>query len=405
LERERAGSTNRNGAAGGSLALTKKAGLRIVAGATAALLLALLLGLAGCRAKEQPDPKAEAPPPTQVENESDVNVVTVDHPEEFPVATAELRETAPELAVTGVVSVDVSRNVPVISLASGRVVEIHAKLGDTVAKGQLLMRVQSADISSAFSDYRHALADRTLARAQFARSEVLFEKGAVAQKDLEVAQDAADKAQVDVDTATDHLKVLGVDVEHPSALVDIFAPISGVIVEQNVTNAGGVKTLDNSPNLFTIADLSSVWVICDVYENDLPNVRLGEFADIHLTGYPGQAMRARIDNIGPIMDPNIRTAKVRLQVPNPGTMRLGMFVTATFHGERKESRAVVPASAVLHLHDRDWVYVPAGGKKFRRVEVTGGKMLPPNLQEVATGIVPGDVVVSNALVLQNTAEQ
>ena len=379
--------------------------MKLARGMTGCALVALALAMAGCRAKGQPDPKAEAPPPAQVENETDVNLVKVDHPEQFPLATAELRETTPELQVTGVVSVDVSRNVPVISLASGRVVEIHAKLGDTVTKGQLLMRVQSSDISSAFSDYRHALADQKLLRAQLSRTQLLYDKGAMAQKDLEVAQDAADKAQVDVDTALERLKVLGVDVDHPSSLVDIFAPISGVIVEQNVTNAGGVKTLDNSPNLFTIADLSNVWVICDVYENDLASVRLGEFADIHLTAYPGQALRARIDNIGPIMDPNIRTAKVRLQVSNPGVMRLGMFVTATFHGQHAESRAVVPAAAVLHLHDRDWVYVPAGEKAFRRVEVTGGKMLPPNLQEVLSGIAPGARVVSNALVLQNTAAQ
>jgi cobalt-zinc-cadmium efflux system membrane fusion protein len=379
--------------------------MKLAWGVAVCTLLMLALGLAGCRAKGQPDPKAEAPPPAQVENETDVNLVKVDHPEQFPLATAERRETAPELQVTGVVSADVSRNVPVISLASGRVVAINAKLGDTVTKGQLLMRVQSSDISSAFSDYRHALADQKLLQAQLSRTELLYDKGAMAQKDLEVAQDAADKAQVDVDTALEHLKVLGVDVAHPSSLVDIFAPISGVIVEQNVTNAGGVKTLDNSPNLFTIADLSNVWVICDVYENDLASVRLGEFADIHLSAYPGQVLRARIDNIGPIMDPNIRTAKVRLQVSNPGPMRLGMFVTATFHGQRKESRAVVPAAAVLHLHDRDWVYVPAGEKTFRRVAVTGGNMLPGNLQEVSSGIAPGDQVVSNALVLQNTAEQ
>lgn len=374
-------------------------------GIAAGILLALALGLAGCQAKGQPDAKAEAPPPAQIESEADASLVKVDHPEQFPLATAELRETAPELKVTGVVSADVSRNVPVISLASGRVVEIHAKLGDTVTKGQLLMRVQSSDISSAFSDYRHAMADQTLVRAQLSRAQLLYDKGAVAQKDLEVAQDAAEKARVDVETAQERLKVLGVDVNRPSSLVDIFAPISGVIVEQNITNAGGVKTLDNSPNLFTIADLSNVWVICDVYENDLANVRLGEFADIHLSAYPGQVLRARIDNIGPTMDPNIRTAKVRLQVPNSGLMRLGMFVTATFHGQQKESRAVVPAAAVLHLHDREWVYVPAGEKTFRRVEVTGGKMLPPDLQEVLHGIAPGDRVVSHALVLQNTAEQ
>ena len=374
-------------------------------GIAGSMALALALVSAGCRAKGQPDPKAEAPPPAQVETETDVNVIKVDHPDEFPLVTAQLRESAPELAVTGVVSADVSRDVPVISLASGRVVGIYAKLGDTVAKGQLLMRVESSDISSAFADYRHALADQTLLKAQLSRAQLLFDKGAAAQKDLEVAEDAAAKAQVDVETALERLKVLGVDVGHPSSLVEIFAPISGVIVEQNVTNAAGVKTLDNSPNLFTIADLSDVWVICDVYENDLANVRLGEFADIHLAAYPDRVLRARIDNIGPIMDPNIRTAKVRLEVPNPGLMRLGMFVTATFHGQHAEGHAVVPAAAVLHLHDRDWVYVPAGENTFRRVEVTGGRMLPGNLQELLSGIAPGDRVVASALVLQNTAEQ
>ena len=184
------------------------------------------------------------------------------------------------------VSADVSRNVPVISLASGRVVEIRAKLGDTVTKGQLLMRVQSSDISAAFSDYRHAMADECWPHAQLARAQLLYDKGAIAQKDVEVAQDAEEKAKVDVETALEHLSVLGADMRHPTAIVDIYAPISGVIVEQNVTNAAGVKTLDNSPNLFTIADLSNVWMMCDVYENDLANVRMGEHADIRLNAYP-----------------------------------------------------------------------------------------------------------------------
>jgi len=303
------------------------------------------------------------------------------------------------------VSSDVSRNVPVISLASGRVVEIHARLGDEVSKGQLLMRVQSADISGAFSDYRKAMADQVLAQAQLDRSQLLYDKGAIAKKDVEVAQDTADKAKVDVETAIEHLKVLGADINHLSPVIDIFAPSAGVIIEQNVTAAAGVKTLDNSPNLFTIADLSKIWVICDVYENDLANVHLNEFADVHLNAYPGRVFQGRISNIGPVMDPNIRTAKVRIEMDNPGMMRLGMFVRATFYGQQKEAHALVPASAILHLHDRDWVYVPAGSNTYRRVEVVGGQMIPPGQQEVVSGIRPGGRVVSNALVLQNTVEQ
>jgi membrane fusion protein, heavy metal efflux system len=92
-------------------------------------------------------------------------------------------------------------------------------------------------------------------------------------------------------------------------------------------------------------------------------------------------------------------------VRNPGLMRVGMFVTATFHGQKKETHAAVPAAAILHLHDRDWVYVPAGDKKFRRVEVTAGEALPEKMQEILSGIQPGQQVVTNALVLQNTVEQ
>jgi len=370
-------------------------------------LVGLALVLAGCGAKggTPGEEKAEAPPPAQVEQEADASLVKVDHPDQFPLTTATPHAAAPELNVTGVVSADVSRNVPVISLASGRVVDIRARLGDTVTKGQVLIRVQSADLSGAFSDYRHAMADEVLARAQLDRSKLLFEKGAIAQKDLEVAQDIEDKAKVDVETALEHLHVLGADPNHPSPIVDIAAPVSGVITEQNVTNAAGVKTLDNSPNLFTISDLSEVWILCDVYENDLASVHVGEYADVRLNAYPGQTFHARIGNIGPILDPNIRTAKVRLEVHNPGLMKLGMFVTATFHGQTVETRAVVPASAVLHLHDRDWVYMPAPNNTFRRVEVTGGKMLPSGLQEIESGVKPGDQVVTNALVLQNTAEQ
>jgi cobalt-zinc-cadmium efflux system membrane fusion protein len=330
----------------------------------------------------------------------------VDHPEQFPLATAGEHKAAPELSVTGVVNPDVSRTVPAISLASGRVVEIKARLGDTVEKGQLLMRVRSADISGAFSNYQQAVADEALAKAQLERSKIIYEKGAIAQKDLEVAVDAEEKAKVTLRATVETLQILGIkDLDHhPSGIVDIFAPISGVIIEQNVTNGAGVKTLDNSPNLFTIANLDYVWIICDVYENNFPFVRLGEYADVRLNAYPDKVFKGRISNIGPILDPNIRTAKVRLEMKNPGLMRIGMFVTATFHGQQQETHAVIPKSAILHLHDRDWVYVPTTESKFRMVEVVGGKMLPGNMQEV-TGIQPGQQVVANALVLQFTTEQ
>ncbi len=315
--------------------------------------------VAGC-ARGETDPAATAPPPAPVERAGDGSLLQVEHPEHFPLATATRREAAPELSVTGVVSPDVSRAVPVISLASGRVVDLRARLGDEVQKGQLLLRIQSPDISGAFSDYRKAVADEALARVQLERAQKMYDAEVLAKKDLEVAQDTAAKAAVDVEATAARLRVHGLDpAQPPTGIMDVVAPVSGVITEQNVTNAGGVKTLDNSPNLFTISDLSNVWILCDVYENDLSSVRLGDRADIRLNAYPDRLLTGRIQNIGSILDPTIRAAKVRIEVQNPGLMRIGMFVTATFHGQQHEVRAVVPATAILHLHDREWVYVPA----------------------------------------------
>jgi cobalt-zinc-cadmium efflux system membrane fusion protein len=292
----------------------------------------------------------------------------------------------------------------VISLASGRVLEVHARLGDSVTKGQLLMRVQSSDVAAVFADYRQAMADQTLAQTQLDRSKTLLDKGAIAAKDYEVAVNTAEKANVTVENIQERIRVLGADLSHPSAVVDIVAPIAGVITDQQVTAAAGTQGLA-SPNPFTISDLSSVWIVCDVYENDLKSVRLGELASVKLNAYPDRVMTAKVSNISPILDPNLRTAKVRLEMKNPGDMRVGMFVTATFRGATQTTRATVPATAVLHLNDRDWVYVPAGESTFRRVEVSGGRMLPSNLQEILSGVAAGDRIVTNALVLQNTTAQ
>lgn len=367
------------------------------------LLLIVALFLTGCSGGKS-DPQAEAPPPLKVERVEDRNVFQVDHPERFQLTQAAEHVATPQLRVTGTVTPDISRAVPVISIATGRVVEIDARLGDTVKKGQLLLKVQSADISGAFSDYRKAVADEQLAQTQLERAKILYDKGAISLNDLQVAQDTEDKAKVDVETTAEKLRVLGNQtLDRPSGIVEIRAPISGVITDQQVTNAAGVAGL-GSPNPFTISDLDYIWVLCDVYENDLVNVRLGQKADIHLNAYPDQVFSGTIGNIGPVLDPNIRTAKVRIEMRNPGLMRPGMFVTATFHGQKRETRAAVPATAILHLHDRDWVYLPMKNSQFKRTEVVGGDMLPNNMQEIVSGIAPGQQVVANALEFQNSAE-
>jgi len=372
----------------------------------AAVLAASLL-LTSCEKKVTAQESAAAaigPTPTAVEPDMDANNFKVDHPERFPLVTAGEYVGAPELNVTGVVSPDVSRQVPVPSLATGRVVEIDARLGDEVKKGQLLFKVRSSDIAGAFSNYRQAIKNEQLTKLQLDRANTLLEHGAIPKSAQEIAQNAEDDNIVVLETAKEQLGLLGVDPEHPTGIVEVFAPVAGTITDQQITEQSGVQAL-TPPNPFTISDLSQVWIICDVWENNMAQVHIGEYADIHLVAYPDRVLKAKISNILPIIDPNIRTAKVRLQVENPGLMRVGLFVTATFHGLTKEKHATVPATAILHLHDREWVYNPLGNGRFRRVEVAGGSMLPGNTQEVSSGIQSGDKVVANALVFQSTVEQ
>ena len=374
------------------------------------LAISVLLTLAGCgKVHAQSDANAATiglPPPANVVISKEPGLFSVDHPEQFPLAAATARPATSELVVTGAITPDVSRNVPVASLASGRVTAIHAKLGEIVQKGQLLMTIRSDDVSGGYSTYRMAVADEVLARNQYERAKDLYDHGAISLNDLQTAQDTEDKAKIAVETAREHLRLLGNDPDKMAVIVDMVAPVSGVITDQQATNGSTVQAY-NSPFPFTISDLSTVWVVCDVYENDLANVRIGDVADISLNAYPDRMFKGRVSNILPILDPNIRTAKVRIEVSNPGFMRLGMFVRATFHGQTPEMHTVVPASAILHMHDRDFVFIPAPNNQFRRVEVVGGDLLTEDtsLQEIKSGLEPGQQVVTNALVLDHVLAQ
>jgi len=365
--------------------------------------LAICLLLAACEKKFNPADGTASP--AQVVSESDGGLVSVENPQRFRLIAAGQILAPDKLDVTGSVNPDIDREVPVISLASGRVVDIRARLDDNVKKGQLLLKVQSPDITNAFDTYLKAANDEQLANKAYVRAQNLYAHGAIAQEGVEQAQDAEDDARADLEAAEQQLNTLGVQKDHPSSVVSVYAPISGVIVAQNVTNAAAAGvTYSGSSTAFTVADLSVVWVICDVYENDLPRVHIGQQAEIRLDAYPGKVLTGRVSDIGPVLDPTIRTAKVRIEVANPGILRLGMFVTATLLSRTAKVHAVVPSDAILHLHDRDWVFVPAGSGKFRRLEVQTGQVLSGGQQEILAGVVPRQQVVSNVLALEETLE-
>jgi cobalt-zinc-cadmium efflux system membrane fusion protein len=370
------------------------------AGGLLPLLLAAVL-LSACS-----NTKSEPSSGRVVETNADPDVFTMQNPGQFPLTPVQVRKVSDEVHVNGVIAPDVNRSVQVVSLGGGRVVDIKAKLGDTVQRGQVLLLISSPDLSGAFSDYQKFKADEALAQKQLARAKLLYDKGAIALADLETAEDSATKAKADLDAVIQRVHVLGGDIDHPSPLLPLRAPISGVIVDQQTTGGTGVRSLDNQQALFTIADLSVVWVLCDVYQDMLLRVHVGDLAEITVNGLPGDKLPGKVINISAVLDQATRTAKVRIELPNPKSiMRAGMFVTATFRSRNPVDRVVVPASAVVHLHDKDWVYVPAGGNQFRRVAVQLGPQEKDGQQQVISGLKPSDQVVINALQFSSAAEE
>lgn len=375
----------------------------LLLGATALALLSA--ALAGCSRGPANAPSAAAPAVT-VESVPDRNVVTVANPERFSLAQAVARRESDQLVANGIVAADVSRSYAVNALSSGRVVDVRARLGDDVRKGQLLLTMTSPDMSQAFADYQKFQADATLAKAQLDRAQLLYSHGATAQKEVEVAEGAYNKANVDTHAAEERISLLGGNPKQVSPAIEIHAPVSGTIIEQNVTSAAGVKSLDNSPNLFTIADLSNVWILCDVYENDLARVHLGDRAEIELNAYPGRRLAGRVANISRLLDPNTRSVKVRIEMPNEaGLLRPNMFATVHFVSQGTESRTVIPSSAVLRLQDRDWVFVKLDAQRFRRTEVQAGPIDSDKTQQILGGLRPGDQVVSDALMFDRDVQK
>jgi len=367
----------------------------------------LLFALAGCK-HDAASPAAEAPPSSvQVEETGGSDTVHVDRPERFPLVQAVSQSVRSELQVTGTVNPDVSREIPVLSIANGRVIALHVGLGDFVRKGQLVMEVQSPDVTTAFDAYLKAVNDEHLASVTLERDKLLYDKGAIPKSQLEAAQTGDDDAKADLTATEQQLKILGVDKNHPGETVKVYAPASGVVITQNVTASGAAGiTYAGSTGSLTIADLSHVWVICDVYENDLAGVHLGQHADIKLNAFSGKTFSGTISDIGSQLDPGLRTAKVRIQVQNPDKLlRIGMFATATLEGSRPEQQTAIPAGAILQLHDRSYVYEAAGQGSFKRVQVKTGATLPGNLIVIQAGIGSGQQVVANALDLENTADQ
>jgi cobalt-zinc-cadmium efflux system membrane fusion protein len=312
------------------------------------------------------------------------------------------------IAATGTVAFNQNKSTQVLSPISGPVARIVANIGSRVGRGEALALVASPDFAAAVSALRKAEATAKNARRIATLDEQLFKNDAIARRDLEQAQTDAINAESDRDAAVQQLRSLGVDsttigdIEQNKPVENlggvIRSPIAGTVVERLVSPG---QLLQASTPAFTVADLSSVWVMANVFEADLPSVRIGDAADV-ITG-SGQTLQGRVDYIAALVDPNTRAVSVRLDVPNPGeVLKRDLYVRVQIHSQVPANGILVPVSAVLRDDENlPFVFVAKPGGTFERRRVELASRIGDR-QEIRSGLAAGEsIVVEGGLFLQN----
>jgi cobalt-zinc-cadmium efflux system membrane fusion protein len=317
------------------------------------------------------------------------------------VSRASAATAASTLRFPGVVAPNAYRQVVVTPLVSGRVTSVIVQLGDRVRKGQPIAQVYSPELAEARTRYVSAVAMLEAHDRELQRTQKLVEIGAASRQELERihAEHAAQTAAVD--SARAQLELLGVTAlslekggaQKLTATTSIPAPIDGVITERSA-NVG--LNVDPAIRLFTVVDLSTVWVLADVHERDMSRVRIGTEAHIASEAFPGRQRDGRISYIDPQLDAATRTMKARIELQNPsGELRLGMYVDVVVDADGVGSAPTVPKSAVQNIGNRTVVYLQdanASGTFVER-EVRLGRATGEDM-EVVAGIQPGDRVVT-----------
>jgi cobalt-zinc-cadmium efflux system membrane fusion protein len=310
---------------------------------------------------------------------------------------------------TGTVAFDQNRSTQVLSPISGPIARILVEVGTRVSRGEALAIVASPDFAAAVSALRKAEATARNARHIADLDQQLFKNDAIARRDVEQAQTDAVNAEADRDSAIQQLGALGVDEKTIGDIREnrpvqnmggtIRSPISGTVVEKLVT-PGQLLQAATTPT-FTIADLSSVWVMANIFEADLPSVHLGDAADV-ITG-SGQTLPGRVDYIAALVDPSTRAVSVRLQVANPGEiLKRDLYVRVSIHPRVMTTGLLVPVSAVLRDDQNvPFLFVVKPDHTFERRQVQLGSRVGDR-QQIVSGLGPGETIVAEgSLFLQN----
>jgi membrane fusion protein, heavy metal efflux system len=365
---------------------------RLLPSAVASLVLLLALG--GC---ESPSTNSAS----DAKSSTGAELFTIPQEQMSHVQVLDVQPTtlARTLRLTGTVAYNAFRTTPVITQVSGPVSRVVVVPGQRVKQGEPMLYVASPDYSQLRSNYLKAKDAYALAQKAYARAKDLYQHQAIAAQVLEQEESAEVQAGGDLVSAQAALKVLG--ITDPDALVQapptfevpVKAPIGGEVVEQDVS--AGQLIQPGSTQCFMISDTSSIWVLVNVYQNDLPYVRVGDAVNIQTDAYP-QVFRGRISYVAAGLDPATRTLQARIETANPGQkLKKDMYVTATVNAGKISNATVLPDAAVLRDNENQpFVYAEASQNQFGRRAVTVGQSVNGQT-EITSGLKPGDHVIGN----------
>ncbi len=360
---------------------------------TLAAVVALLLALFGCESAPNS--------PTYAKASNDPELFTIPQEQMSHVQVLEVQPTSltRTLRLTGTVAYNAFRTTPVITQVSGPVSRVVVVPGQRVKQGEPMLYVASPDYSQLRSNYLKAKDAYALAQKADARAKDLYQHHAIAEQALEQAESAEVQAGGDLVSARAALKVLG--ITDPDALVQapptfevpVKAPIAGEVVEQDV--AVGQLIQPGSTQCFMLSDTSNVWVLVNVYQSDLPYVRVGDAVSIQTDVYP-QAFQGRISYVAASLDPATRTLQARIATANPGEkLKKDMYVTATVNAGKISKALVLPDAAILRDNENQpFVYAEGSQNQFGRRAVTVGESVNGQT-EITSGLKPGDHVIGN----------
>jgi cobalt-zinc-cadmium efflux system membrane fusion protein len=351
---------------------------------TVAALLAVL-AVAGCHSNE-------SSPPTATPKQQVVETITVHR-----------QQVTGQLTLPARVAANPTAMVHIYPLISGRVLSLRILPGQEVHKGEIIGTLQSSEAAQARSDYEKAKIEVDRADLQLNRAKELLAHDVLAQRDYDdlKALDAADHAEME--RARQTLHMLGFSENDTADIVPITAPISGVVLDVGTGPGELQRSLDNATAIATIADISSIWVVGDLYPRDQGQVHLGQVAAITVNGYPGMTLHGAVNNISDAVDPTSLTLKVRVVLPNPQhRLKPDMFANMMLTGAR-QNVIEVPAAAVIQNGRETFVFVQTAPGKYQRRDVTLANT-GTETDDIATGLNDGDQVVSQGAELLREAE-